>query len=34
LGDAFDDCQAESDTCLVGSYAFGAALKRLGKRRD
>jgi hypothetical protein len=28
----FDDCQAESDTCAVGSYAFGTALKRLGKR--
>ena len=32
LGDAFDDCQAEADTCVVGAYAFGAALKRLGKR--
>jgi transposase len=25
-------CQAEADTCLVGAYAFGAALKRLDKR--
>jgi len=32
LGDAFDDCQAEADTCVVGAYAFGAAKKRLGKR--
>ena len=32
LGDAFHDCQAEADTCVVGAYAFGAALKRLGKR--
>jgi hypothetical protein len=32
LGDAFDDCQAEADTCVVGAYAFGAALKRLNKR--
>jgi hypothetical protein len=32
LGDAFDDCQAEADTCVVGAYAFGAALKRLDKR--
>jgi hypothetical protein len=33
-GDAFDDCQAEADTdtCVVGAYAFGAALKRLDKR--
>ena len=29
-GDAFDDCQAEADTCVVGAYALGAALKRLG----
>ena len=32
LGDAFDDCQAEAGTCVVAAYAFGAALKRLGKR--
>src|SRR5829696_3828328 len=32
LGDAFDDCQAEADTCVVGGYAFGAANKRLDKR--
>src|SRR5438445_12207826 len=32
LGDAFDDCQAEADTRVVGAYAFGAALKRLAKR--
>jgi hypothetical protein len=32
LGDAFDDCQAEADTCVMGAYAFGAAKKRLGKR--
>ena len=32
LGDAFDDWQAEADTCVVGAYAFGAALKRLDKR--
>src|SRR5207249_9982335 len=32
LGDAFDDCQAEADTCVVCAYAFGAAKKRLGKR--
>ena len=25
----FDDCQAEADICVVGAYAFGAALKRL-----
>jgi hypothetical protein len=30
--DAFDDCQAEPDTYVVGAYAFGAAKKRLGKR--
>src|SRR5206468_12988717 len=34
LGDAFDDCHAEADACVVGAYAFGAALKRLGKRGD
>jgi hypothetical protein len=34
LGDALDDCQAEADTCVVGSYAFGAATKRLDKRGD
>ena len=32
LGDTFHDCQAEADTCVVGAYAFGAALKRLDKR--
>jgi hypothetical protein len=32
LGDAFDDCEAEADACVVGVYAFGAALERLGKR--
>jgi hypothetical protein len=34
VGDAFDDCQAEADTdtCVLGAYAFGAATKRLGKR--
>jgi hypothetical protein len=32
LGDAFDDRQAEADTCVVGAYASGAALKRLGQR--
>ncbi len=32
LGDAFDDCQTEADACVVGAYAFGAALKRLDKR--
>ena len=32
LGDAFDDCQAEADTSVVGAYAFGAANKRLDKR--
>ena len=32
LGDAFDDCQAEADTCVVGVYACRAAKKRLGKR--
>jgi hypothetical protein len=30
LGDAFDDCEAEADTCMVGVYAFGAAKERLG----
>lgn len=34
LGDALDDRQAEADACVVGAYAFGAALKRLGKRGD
>jgi hypothetical protein len=33
-GDAVDDCQAEADTRAVGAQAFGAALKRLGKRGD
>jgi hypothetical protein len=32
LGDALDDCEAEADTCVVGAYAFGAALKRLPER--
>ncbi len=32
LGDAFDYCQAEADTRVVGAYAFGAARKRLDKR--
>ena len=32
LGDAFDDCQAEADTCVVAVYALGAALKRLDER--
>ena len=32
LGDAVDDCQAEANTCVVGAYASGAALKRLDKR--
>ena len=31
LRDAFDDRQAETDTRVVGVYAFGAALKRLDK---
>ena len=34
LGDALDDRQAEADACVVGAYAFAAALKRLGKRGD
>jgi hypothetical protein len=34
LGDAFDDCQAEADTCMVTAYAFGAALERFGECRD
>ncbi len=34
LGDALDDCQAEADTCVVGAYAFGAAMKRLDERGD
>jgi hypothetical protein len=34
LGDAFDDCQAEPDACVVGANALGAALKRLAKRGD
>jgi hypothetical protein len=34
LGDAIDDCQAESDTCVVAAYASGAALERLGECRD
>jgi len=32
LGDAFDDCDAEADTCVVGAYASDTAKKRLGKR--
>jgi hypothetical protein len=32
LDDAFDDCQAEPYTRVVGAYAFGAATKRLDKR--
>ena len=32
LGDAFDDRQAEADTCVVGAYACGVALKRLDER--
>ena len=34
LGNAFDDCQAEADTCVVGADAFSAAPKRLVKRGD
>jgi hypothetical protein len=34
LRDALDDCEAEADTCVVAAYAFGTALKRLGKRGD
>jgi hypothetical protein len=34
LGDALDDRQAEADAPVVGAYALGAALKRLGKRGD
>ncbi len=34
LGDAFDDCQADADTCVVGTYAFDAALKRLDECGD
>ena len=32
VGDALDDGQAEADACVVGVYAFGAALEWLGKR--
>jgi hypothetical protein len=32
LGDAFDDCQAEANTCVICAYAFAAAKKWLGKR--
>jgi hypothetical protein len=32
FGDALDDRQAETDTCVVGAYALGTAKKRLGKR--
>ncbi|HEX4805789.1 MAG TPA: hypothetical protein VFU94_07800 [Conexibacter sp.] len=31
-GDAVGDRQAEADASVVGAYALGAALKRLGKR--
>jgi hypothetical protein len=34
LGDALDDRQAEADACVVGAYALGAALERLGERGD
>ena len=34
LGDALRDRQAEPDTRVVGTYAFGAAKKRLDKRGD
>jgi hypothetical protein len=34
LGNAFDDGEAEADTCVVGVYALGAALKRLDKGGD
>jgi hypothetical protein len=34
LRDAFDDCQAEADTCVLGVYAVGAATKRLDKRAN
>jgi hypothetical protein len=34
LRDALDDRQAEADASVVGAYAFGAALKRLGQRGD
>ena len=34
LGDAFEDCRAEADTCMVTAYAFGAALERFGECRD
>jgi hypothetical protein len=30
FGDAFDDCQTEANSRVVGAYAFAAALKRLG----
>ena len=32
LGDVVDDCEAETDACVVGAYAFCAAKKRLAKR--
>jgi hypothetical protein len=32
LGDAFDDHQAESDTFVIGAYAFSAPLKRFYER--
>ena len=34
LGDALDDRQAEADTCVVATCAFGAPLERLGEDRD
>ncbi len=32
--DALDDGQAEADTCVIGPYACGAALKGFDKRRS
>ncbi len=34
LGDAVDDRQAKADTCVVGTHAFVAALKRFDKCGD
>src|SRR4051794_10366488 len=34
VGDALDDGQPETDARVVGAYALGAALKRLGQRGD
>jgi hypothetical protein len=34
LSDAFDDCQAEADTCVVCAYACGAAQKRFAEREN